>query len=387
MNVRQAMVKEYAPGDVICRQGGRADRAFVLRSGAVRAVVMPERELAQTDTGRLGDGHEVARYLEREALLGVEGALTGRYLTSLVAADTAVVTELPVDVRAVMAMIESEPGFGIAMARMLARRLMDTSKGFNAQQRLANRFMRDFQGMCVDFYNVVQDVNERAEGNDELLQALSAAKRTWSYSIGQVAGADITRHARTLVEDAMAAFEAGTRRDVNPGELLCRRGDPSDAVYWLIAGRLSVRVGERQFGGVRPGESVGEIGALLGENAPRPADIHADEAGAAAVISVDAFHDFLGANPKLLINLCRLLCLRVKTFDQLAGEQGDALKALARDYTGEHATFERDVRGLRDPLTTAAGDEEGPEVETLGHLRDEWARRRDELAGNVQPAS
>ncbi|MCB9894185.1 MAG: cyclic nucleotide-binding domain-containing protein [Planctomycetes bacterium] len=384
MSAREAVVREYAPGELVCRQGAGADRAFALKAGSLRSVVVPDKVLAEADDARLRRGHDVTLYTEQGALLEVEGALTGHYLTSLIAAETTIVTEFPVDTRAVMSMVQEEPAFGLSMARALARRMVAANKSLGSSQRLASRFLRDFQGLCTDFYNLVQRTGDDAEGEDDVLQVLSAAKRSWTYGNGETGGAELTKNTRVIMSRVVDDKQmVGKQHRLKAGDLLCRRGDPGDSVYMLVSGRLSVRIGSEQYGVVRPGETVGEIGVLLGDEEPkRIADIQADEPSVVGVIPSEHFPKLVTENPKLLINLCRLSCLRVKSFEQLASESDDALRAVAARFTGDEATFIEDVDKLRESLEMLAEEHElslEAEIEALNGMAERWLARQDEL--------
>ncbi|MCB9932713.1 MAG: cyclic nucleotide-binding domain-containing protein [Planctomycetes bacterium] len=384
MSAREAVVREFAPGELVCRQGAQANRAFILRAGSLRSSVVPEKVLTEADDARLRRGHDVNLYTEAGAILELEGGLTGHYLTSLIAGETTIVAEFPVDTRAVMSMIQEAPAFGLSLARSLARRMVAANKSLGGAQRLASRFLRDFQGLCTDFYNLVQRIGDDAEGEDDVLQVLSAAKRSWSYGNGEVGGAELTKNTRVIMARVVDDRNmVGKQHRLKAGDLLCRRGDPGYSVYLLVSGRLSVRIGSEQYGVVRPGETVGEIGVLLGDEEPkRIADIQADEPSVVGVIPSDQFPKLVMEQPKLLINLCRLMCLRVKSFEQLAGESEDALRAVAARYVGEDATFLEDVEKLREQLEMLAGEHDLPlegEVEALNAMGERWLARREEL--------
>lgn len=392
MSAREAVVREYAPGELLCRQGAAATRAFVLKAGSLRSVVVPDKVLIEADEARLRRGHDVTLYTEPGGLLELDGGLTGHYLTTLIAAETVIVTEFPVDTRAVMSMVQDDPGFGLSLARSLARRLVAANKSLGSSQRIASRFLRDFQGLCTDFYNLIQRIGDDAEGEDAVLQALSAAKRSWSYGIGEGGGAELTRNTRVIMARVVDDNNmVGKQHRLKPGDLLCRRGDPGQSVYLLVSGRLSVRIGSEQFGIVRPGETVGEIGVLLGDEEPRRiADIQADEPSVVGVIPSEHFPKLVTDNPKFLINLCRLMCLRVKSFEQLASESDDALRAVAARFTGDTSSFVQDVESLREALDAAA-DEQGlqldAEIEALTSMIERWDARRDELGERLSAAA
>ena len=392
MSPREAVVREYAPGELVCRQGAQADRAFVLKAGSLRGVVVPDKVLSDADDARLRRGHDVNLYTEQGSLLEVEGALTGHYMTSLIASETTIVAEFPVDTRAVMSMVQEEPAFGLSLARALARRMVAANKSLGTSQRLASRFLRDFQGLCTDFYNLVQRIGDDAEGEDDVLQTLSAAKRSWTYGNGETGGAELTKNTRVLMARVVDdKTMVGKQHRLKAGDLLCRRGDPGNSVYLLVSGRLSVRIGAEQYGVVRPGETVGEIGVLLGDEEPRRiADIQADEPSVVGVIPSEHFPKLVTDQPKLLINLCRLMCLRVKSFEQLASESDDALRAVATRFTGDDASFTEDVDNLREQLERVAEDHALPlevEIEALNSMVERWLAREDELNEKLPTAT
>lgn len=391
MNPRTARVLEYAPGEIIFRQGARATAAYVLKAGSARSTVVPEKELAVADDGRLARGHGITLHNQGGTFLGCEGVLSGHYIETLIAVDAAVMVEMPLDAPGIMSTITEDVAFGLSLARMLARRLVAANKNLGTAQRIAGRFTRELQGLCADFYNLVQRIGEDAEGEDAVLQALSAAKRTATHVMGEAGGAEVAKQTRRIMSKVVdSADMVGTRMQLKKGDLLCRRGDPGNTVFVLVSGRLSVRIGAEQFGIVRPGEIVGEIGALLGDEEPkRIADVVAEEPCVVGVIPVERFPQLVQKQPKLLINLCKLLTLRVRSFEQLAAESEDALRAVAAKFAGAGATFVADVNALRRALEALIVEQNMPlqqEVESLQRMEERWQEKIDELNERIGAA-
>lgn len=99
------------------------------------------------------------------------------------------------------------------------------------------------------------------------------------------------------------------------GELLFREGDPSEALYFLLSGRLQVVVtaadGVSQVvGEVSRGESVGEMGVFSGK--PRRATVTAMRDSVLARIELPAFHAIVNAAPSLAIKLNRIIIERLQ---------------------------------------------------------------------------
>ena len=126
---------------------------------------------------------------------------------------------------------------------------------------------------------------------------------------------------RGLPDDAVAALEAVTTpRDLSEGTVLAREGDPSDSVFFLMSGRVSVWLrtdatsrGQRlaSFG---PGVAVGEL-ALL-DTGTRSADLVLDAPSRVAELRVGDLdlldRQFPGAKATVYANLAHSLSDRLR---------------------------------------------------------------------------
>jgi glutaminase len=99
----------------------------------------------------------------------------------------------------------------------------------------------------------------------------------------------------------------------HPGERIIARGDPSDSIFFLQRGMVSVKLAD----GVRlatlvPGTAFGEL-ALIG--GPRSADVFADNAVICQRVPLQAFDDFRARRPAaaeiIVRNLAKLLAHRL----------------------------------------------------------------------------
>src|SRR5262245_59449365 len=100
------------------------------------------------------------------------------------------------------------------------------------------------------------------------------------------------------------------------GEVILRQGYPSDSLFVLVRGSVSVRVGEqggpqRQIGRLRPSASIGEIGLLLGE--PRSATVVAAEDVLVLRFGAEAFHEVFQRVPEFGLDTARHLARRLRT--------------------------------------------------------------------------
>ncbi|MDU8943878.1 cyclic nucleotide-binding and patatin-like phospholipase domain-containing protein [Ovoidimarina sediminis] len=101
-------------------------------------------------------------------------------------------------------------------------------------------------------------------------------------------------------------------KDVAVGETLMTQGEPSDALYVLLQGRLCASTataeGEVFLGEIRRGETIGETGVIM--EAPRGATVRATRTSTVARLSAKALHGLLGKYPTLSIAIARTLISR-----------------------------------------------------------------------------
>ncbi len=97
------------------------------------------------------------------------------------------------------------------------------------------------------------------------------------------------------------------------GEVLFAAGDPGDALYLVLFGRLRADArpdspGEQILGEIGRGESVGEMALLTGE--PRSATVYAVRNTELLRLSKAGFEQLAEREPQILLELARLITLR-----------------------------------------------------------------------------
>ena len=107
-----------------------------------------------------------------------------------------------------------------------------------------------------------------------------------------------------IPENVQAILKAhGQPITLQAGEILCRQGDPSDAVYFVVDGSLTVHAGDPDryeeflLNYIMPGEITGEIGAITG--LPRSATLTADQPTTLIQLSTQEFQTILHKAPTL----------------------------------------------------------------------------------------
>jgi glutaminase len=126
-----------------------------------------------------------------------------------------------------------------------------------------------------------------------------------------------------LDDDELAAIEAvAILQLLEPGEVVFREGELADAMYFLLEGRVSVRLPLRGDGTPRsrrvaafgPGVAFGEM-ALLDEG-KRSADVVCDEQSLVASLAIDALRSLEREHPEIgrcmYANMSRVLARRLR---------------------------------------------------------------------------
>jgi predicted acylesterase/phospholipase RssA/CRP-like cAMP-binding protein len=113
------------------------------------------------------------------------------------------------------------------------------------------------------------------------------------------------------LQDAAAIDELQSKlewRHLDNGEVLFRQGDPGDAMYLVVSGRLRFviaddQLGERRLGEASAGEYLGEFALFTDE--PRAATVYAVRASELLCFSRPAFEYIAERYPKFLIHVSR----------------------------------------------------------------------------------
>ena len=141
---------------------------------------------------------------------------------------------------------------------------------------------------------------------------------------------DVMAHEETLArtdffadadpEALRAVASAGTEHHLIRGDVLFNEGDPPDALYLVLRGRLAIAIAnpidrrESVVALMEDGDLFGEMGML--DEGPRSAMARALEPTTVLSIPYDHVLKLFEENPKLLWNVTRLLAQRIRTTDE-----------------------------------------------------------------------
>ena len=150
---------------------------------------------------------------------------------------------------------------------------------------------------------------------------------------------------------------SGIARDLSfvalvPGQVLFDKGDYSEAIYFVLSGRLRAII-ERQdqssdiLGEIARGETVGELGLLTGE--PRGATVLAVRETLVARMSRPVFESVLSGHPRVAVATMRTVVERFRRAERArrAPERPTSLCLLAVTEGVELASFGRSLAEAR----------------------------------------
>jgi CRP-like cAMP-binding protein len=116
--------------------------------------------------------------------------------------------------------------------------------------------------------------------------------------------------------------EAGRAVDLPAGREVFAKGDPSDGVYVVVAGRVSIvdeiRGEEREIAVIDPGDFLGEVSVAAG--APRTRAARARTDARLVLVPVDAFVEADAAHPGTLAELLDAFAARTADREEAAAE-------------------------------------------------------------------
>lgn len=115
---------------------------------------------------------------------------------------------------------------------------------------------------------------------------------------------DIFRHAQTTTT-------------LHAGEVLFEKGDPADLVYSVIEGEIEVEIDGTVVGTLGPGQIVGEMGIIEGNQTPRTATVRAVTESRLVPIDEDEFKRLVERVPHFALNVLRIVAERLRQTDVL----------------------------------------------------------------------
>ncbi len=154
--------------------------------------------------------------------------------------------------------------------------------------------------------------------------------------------------------EAIAA--AGHELHLIRGDVLFNEGDPPDALYLVLRGRLAIAIAnpidrrESVVALMEHGDLFGEMGMLDG--GPRSAMARALEPTTVMSVPYDHVLKLFDDNPKLLWNVTRLLAQRIRTTDEALAD------SVFLDVTGRTAKRLLELADGSDEFTLPVTQEE-----------------------------
>ena len=129
--------------------------------------------------------------------------------------------------------------------------------------------------------------------------------------------------------------DAGTERSLTRGDVLFDEGDPPDALYLVVHGRIAIAMSspvdrrESVVALMEPGDLFGELGML--DHGPRSAMARALEPSSVLEVPFEPVRRMFEEDPRLLWNVTRLLATRLRVMDEVLAD------SVLLDVTGRTA--------------------------------------------------
>jgi CRP-like cAMP-binding protein len=169
-----------------------------------------------------------------------------------------------------------------------------------------------------------------------------------------LAATDFFADATSVTIDAVAA--AGHERPLVRGDVLFQEGDPPDALYLVIRGRVAIAIAnpidrrESVVALMEPGDLFGELGML--DDGPRSAMARALESSTVLAVPYGPVLEMFEREPRLLWNVTRLLAQRLRVMDEALAD------SVFLDVTGRTAKRLLELADGSDQFTLPVTQEE-----------------------------
>ena len=137
-----------------------------------------------------------------------------------------------------------------------------------------------------------------------------------------LARTDFFADASTSALAAVAA--AGSERQLVRGDVLFNEGDPPDALFIVLRGRIAIAIAnpldrrESVVALMEAGDLFGELGLL--DEGPRSAMARALEPTSVLTIPFEPVREMFNEDPRLLWNVTRLLAQRLRVMDEVLAD-------------------------------------------------------------------
>jgi HD-GYP domain-containing protein (c-di-GMP phosphodiesterase class II) len=344
----------YDPGEVIARRGEGLDALYRLTSGTV-----------QVRSSALGTGDVRAAADRSIAIVSGPGVLLGDGCgalelrgTTLVAETSVVLERIPVGAGGLARLVLDSPDVGLELAESLTRRVCEIAHGLRFVDSFVVSLQRVIDEHAAAFRKLVDGIAVRCGAIGGIVVR---ARQTPVYRLGR------TAERRRAVQYEVIARVASERpeavSELRPGELLIADGDASAEMYVLLSGRLEVRAGERTVDEILPGDTVGEVGALLGDAGRSAVGVRATAASRILRIPFDAFRQIMTERPALILHIVEALTRRLdRSYGVLSDLDGtmagllDALDGTADSVAFAYEALGRELAEWRAELPEAFGE-------------------------------
>lgn len=202
------------------------------------------------------------------------------------------------------------PGRGIGEMQMVSGGTRTATVSALVPSRVYRLARTDFSAFAARAPEALRAIVERVRERTQQAQVAALLPKL----VGELSPADL--------DDLLARVAVVS---LSRGDALFRQGEPGDAWYVVVSGRLHVVVesgdgGERVVGEASRGDSVGEMALLTGE--PRSASVYALRDTVLVRMGKPEFDQLLGSRPALMLTIIRALATRIRNAGRREADRG-----------------------------------------------------------------
>lgn len=307
--------RKLKQGDIVCRAGDKSSCLFILEEGAL-GVFSGENSGAL----RLGN-------IEGKGItFGEIGALLEQPRSaSIKALEDSIITIITVPGREFENSIVARPELGLKIAVTISKRLKATNALLNNLVELSTNFRCDTEKFHIEYFNIVNEIKSKYNQLrfPWLKEILSSCSSNSSYTRGKIVHqkndgiyTDEIEPVKVEIDPIEFVALESTENviECNAGEYICYEGQPGDALFILLDGKMAVYVKDMCVAEISaPGTIVGEVAAILAYRNPgvpevRTATLRARTPIKIIRISSNQLESAFVKDPRMLLHVVKTLC-------------------------------------------------------------------------------
>ncbi|MBI4568296.1 MAG: cyclic nucleotide-binding domain-containing protein, partial [Planctomycetes bacterium] len=372
-------VKTVPAGTTLALQGKPAVALIVLKQGTVEVLCNAGDENAvftAEQARQEGRPIETVEHKGADVYVAEAGLFLPVQPASYFAKTECTLQIVPVTADKLEPFVLQNPALGVNIAKSLARRLLAVNQMFSGAVGKISAFKKALEQYCVDFYTIIEDL-AKSSNDEQVDEIYKKAKVTKTYKRGRSV-VEAAKEQQAAFGSAVADSGLAKTRKIGRGEVLCNEGDPGKEMWVLARGELWVHIRDQKVGEIKAGEIVGEMLVLIDEMSKRTAKVTASQNCELGVIPADKFPQVVKVQPRIAVQLCRMLSQRMQNTLRVLMASGKNVRETAQTLIQEEKYVTDDYHSAYAGLEPLE-DVIARECNALSSRKDEIQKLFDEL--------